>query len=67
MNYMYLQKKKTTRRSRRGNKKEKLADIKDSDKAKDDIVESTNIEVPSKESPVEESVEESPVKERSSC
>ena len=69
-NELYVStKKKTTRRSRRGNKKEKLADIKDSDKAKDDIVESTNVEVPSKESPVEESaakeapVEEAPVEE----
>ena len=64
-NELYVStKKKTTRRSRRGNKKEKLADIKDSDKAKDDIVESTNVEVPSKESPVEESAaKEAPVEE----
>ena len=64
-NELYVStKKKTTRRSRRGNKKEKLTDIKDSDKAKDDIVESTNVEVPSKESPVEEApVEEAPVEE----
>ena len=64
-NELYVStKKKTTRRSRRGNKKEKLTDIKDSDKAKDDIVESINVEVPSKESPVEESsVKDSSVEE----
>ena len=64
-NELYVStKKKTTRRSRRGNKKEKLTDNKDNDKAKNDIVESTNDQVPSKESPVEESsVKESPVKE----
>ena len=66
-NELYVStKKKTTRRSRRGNKKEKLTDIKDNDKAKNDIVESTKVEVPSKESPVEESpVEESSVEESS--
>ena len=71
-NELYVStKKKTTRRSRRGNKKDKLTDIKDSDKAKNDIVESTNVEVPSKDSPVEESaakeapVEEAPVEEAS--
>ena len=66
-NELYVStKKKTTRRSRRGNKKEKPSDIKDNDKAKNDIVESTKVEVPSKESPVEESsVEESSVEESS--
>ena len=64
-NELYVStKKKTTRRSRRGNKKEKLTDNKDNDKAKNDIVESTNDEVPSKEAPAEEApAEEVPAEE----
>ena len=63
-------KKKTTRRSRRGNKKDKRTDIKDNKKPKNDILESTNDEdklvkdTPVEDTPVEDTpAEEAPVED----